>query len=505
MIPGMPLEQAVVLLLSTLLAVLFFPYGFNLYFLARQARRAAREPRAAPARRRPQRPRPAVAVHLPLYNERYVADRLVGACARMARAYGGDRVRILVIDDSTDETRDVVDRAAAREGRSGPRIQVLRRPERTGFKAGALALALDATWEEYVAVFDADFMPTEDFLLRAVPELEADATVGIVQGRWRHLNEGYNRLTRAVAIGIDAHFLIEQAGRCAAGLFLNFNGSGGVLRRSALVAAGGWQWDTLAEDLDVSYRVQLGGWRVRYLVDLPCPAEIPPTLPAFRKQQARWACGSLRAARKLLPRLLARTDLPLRVRIQAAIHMTQYGLHPLMLASFLLACFAAIRGLPTIPVARAPAGWIAWAVFTAAIAACTLAPWLHAVNALRASGRGLRRNIASVVLLGLVGGGLSVNNTVEAVKALATRRSWGFERTPKYAVRRGADQWKGKGYQVSLDPVGAVEGAAVLLGLAAAARAAIDGRWGLAALLAVYTVGFAVVGVSTLAQSGAPR
>jgi cellulose synthase/poly-beta-1,6-N-acetylglucosamine synthase-like glycosyltransferase len=519
----MTAEHVVVLALSFLLTLLFFPYGFNYYFLGRRARKERQEQQERQARpavqslELPPGVRPAVAVHLPLYNERYVAERLIAACARMARSYGAERVRILVIDDSTDQTRAVVDRAAARERAAGLRIEVLRRGGRPGFKAGALAFALDRTWEEYVAVFDADFTPVEDFLLRAVPVLHADPRVGVVQGRWRHLNERYNGLTRAVAIGIDAHFLIEQAGRHAGGLFLNFNGSGGVLRRSALVEAGGWQWDTLAEDLDISYRIQLRGFRVAYRADLACPAEVPPTVPAFRKQQARWACGSLRVARKLLHGLLRRTDLRPGLKLQASIHLTQYALHPLMFLSFLLACFVAFRGLAVLtPISLlrlspgAQSGSViattaAWALAAASIAACSAAPWAHAASAVRASGRRMWGSLPSLLLLGLVGGGLSANNSVEAAKALFSNRAWSFQRTPKYAVRRSTDDWRAKRYQVAVDLSGSIEAGAALLGLASAARAAASGQWLLVPIIGAYTAGFAVVAAGTLAQSRGGR
>ena len=180
-------------------------------------------------------------------------------------------------------------------------IEVLRRGNRQGFKAGALQLALEKTEAEFIAVFDADFIPQPDFLVLTIPFFLEDEHLGIIQSRWTHLNQDYNMLTRAISLGIDVHFLIEQSGRYAAGCFQNFNGSGGVLRKKSLCEAGGWQSDTLAEDLDASYRIQLQGYRILYLKELLSPAEVPPTVPSFKKQQARWACGSLRTAKKLLP------------------------------------------------------------------------------------------------------------------------------------------------------------------------------------------------------------
>ncbi len=219
-------------------------------------------------------------------------------------------------------------------------VEVQRRASRQGYKAGALQEALDRTEEEFITVFDADFIPPPDFLVRSMPYFLHEESLGIIQSRWTHTNRNYNILTSAIALGIDVHFLIEQAGRYAAGFFQNFNGSGGILRTKALRQAGGWQSDTLAEDLDVSYRIQLQGYRILYLKDLHCPGEVPPTVPSFKKQQGRWACGSLQTAKKLLPRLLSNREYGFKQRLEAFLHLTGYLVHPLMFFSFVLACLA---------------------------------------------------------------------------------------------------------------------------------------------------------------------
>ena len=277
---------------SILVTVLFFVYGFNCFFLLSLRRRYL-----CPALPPLGEAKPRVAVHLPIYNERYVVGRLLAACGDMVARYGKSRARIVVIDDSDDETAGKVDRLAKELCRQGIDIDVLRRPQRTGFKAGALQLALEECREEYIAVFDADFVPQPCFLADTVPFMAADDTLGVVQCRWEHMNASYNTVTRAVALGIDAHFFVEQPARQAGGCFLNFNGSAGLIRAAALRQAGGWQADTLSEDLDASYRMQLAGFRILYLRDVATPSEVPPTMPSFRRQQARWACGSLRAAR----------------------------------------------------------------------------------------------------------------------------------------------------------------------------------------------------------------
>ena len=255
--------QGVFLVLSSILTLLFFLYGYNQYYLLGKARLYHQ-----PALAKSPQVRPAVSIHLPIYNEKYVVRRLMLACTRMAEAYGIDRVNILILDDLDDETASEIDRVVDEYKKKDFRMEILRRGSRLGFKAGVLEVALEKTPEDFVAIFDADFCPPADFLIRALPYLIQDEELGIVQGRWGHLNRNYNIQTKAIALAIDVHFLVEQTGRYAAGLFQNFNGSGGVLRKKAIIEAGGWQADTLAEDLDLSYRMQLLTYRILYLKDL---------------------------------------------------------------------------------------------------------------------------------------------------------------------------------------------------------------------------------------------
>ena len=233
----------IILGLSVLLSFSFFIYGINTLHLTRRARGYSQPNQNGMTSR------PAVAVHLPVYNEFYVADRLLNACAKMADHYGRGLVRVCVIDDSDDETRDKLDSLAKSYNEQGYNVEILRRGTRAGFKAGALQAALERTTEPFVAVFDADFAPAEDFLDRTVPFMLQDEKVGFVQCRWTHFDRAYNMVTETLAIGIDAHFLLEQPGRWSSGYMMNFNGSAGLLRKAAIVRAGGWNSDTLAEDL----------------------------------------------------------------------------------------------------------------------------------------------------------------------------------------------------------------------------------------------------------------
>jgi cellulose synthase/poly-beta-1,6-N-acetylglucosamine synthase-like glycosyltransferase len=239
---------------------------------------------------------PLVTIQLPVYNERYVAERLIDSVAKLR--YPLDKLEIQVLDDSTDETVDIIARRVAHFQTQGINIQHIRRPQRTGFKAGALAYGLNLSEAPFVAIFDADFVPDPDFLLKTIPNF-ADPKVGIVQTRWEHLNEDFSLITQLQAFGLNAHFTVEQSGRYAANLFANFNGTGGVWRRTAIDDAGGWHADTLTEDLDLSYRAQLRGWTFSYREDIGSPAELPVAMDALKSQQYRWMKGAAEVARKM--------------------------------------------------------------------------------------------------------------------------------------------------------------------------------------------------------------
>jgi cellulose synthase/poly-beta-1,6-N-acetylglucosamine synthase-like glycosyltransferase len=498
-----------------LLTLLFFLYGFNHYYLLSATRRYR-----SPALRAAAGCRPQVSIHLPVYNEKYVIRRLLAACARMAEEYGTARVKIVIIDDSDDDTVAMIDEAVDDYLEKGFRIEVLRRASRQGFKAGALQAALDQTEDEFIVVFDADFVPPADFLVRTLPYFLQDERLGILQSRWTHVNRDYSFLTKAIAIGIDVHFLVEQTGRYAAGCLQNFNGSGGVLRQKALREAGGWQADTLAEDLDVSYRIQLQGYRFLYLKDLPSPGEVPLTVPSFKKQQARWACGSLRTARKLLPTLMAKRELGFKRRLEAFIHLTGYMVHPLMFSSFVLACVTTLSQVDTFRITPPVFSLLAagdpeamratalvvlqnlpWVLLGSMIVLCTVAVWITPIVTLKVQHLSISRNLSSLLVLFLLGCGVSLNNTIEAGKALLTNRDWAFKRTPKYAVRHRKEEWRDKRYQVPLDLVCLLELSFVCLGVAAIGFAAWRSKFGVLLILVPYTVAYAFVALLTIRQS----
>ena len=395
-------------------------YGFHAYKMIRWKRKhgPAYDDMLAEARATSPLGRsvfPRVLVQLPIYNEAAVAARAVDAVA----AIEWPGLEIQVLDDSTDGTGALVDAAVARHRAAGVGIDILRRAHRRGFKAGALAEGLRRSDAEYVAIFDADFLPPADFVRRALPLFDAGERVGCVQGRWGHLNRDQNWLTRAQAVGVDAHFSVQQYARAAAGRFLNFNGTAGMWRRRAIEEVGGWVGDTLTEDLDLSYRAQLAGWRIVFDRDLVVPAELPPALDAYKSQQRRWACGSIQCARKYLGPVW-RSDLALGVKAEATLHLCGYGVCVAMVMLIGVLPF----GFGHLPMfSRYPGLWPAWiAIWLAALGPLTLATYAQALG-----GRVRKPDILACFLLGL---GSCMNNAIAVFRGLF-RPIRTFVRTPK--------------------------------------------------------------------------
>jgi len=370
---------------------------------------------------------PFVTVQLPLFDERTVAAQLVDACAQLD--WPRERFELQVLDDSQDETRALVDERAAHWRARGVDVRVLRRARREGFKAGALAAGLRAARGELIAVFDADFTPAPDFLRRTVGAFD-DPRVGMVQARWEHRNRGQSLLTRAQAVLLDGHFVIEHRVRRALGVFFNFNGTAGVWRRQAILDGGDWQGDTLTEDLDLSYRAQLAGWRFEYAHGVGCEAELPPDLAAFRGQQRRWARGSVQVGRKLLPRIW-RAPEPLRVKLEATAHLAGNAGYPLvLLLALLLPPMVALQ--PHTP------GWLHALAFV--VSTLSVVAFYDAGQ--RALGRPWRARLLDVPAAMALGIGLSLSQTRAVVGGL-----WGaageFVRTPKRGRASPAARYRG--------------------------------------------------------------
>lgn len=409
-------------------------YGLHRLALVRSFRRG--EPTGAPPPSDdPVRPGewPVVTVQLPIYNERYVAERLIEAVASLD--YPADRLEIQVLDDSTDDTSERVAATVSRLAARGVDVRHLRRGDRSGYKAGALAWGLERARGELVAIFDADFVPPADFLRRTVGTFR-DPTVGMVQARWGHLNRDWSLLTRVQAVLLDGHFVVEHAGREAAGCFFNFNGTAGIWRRRAIEEAGGWSCDTLTEDLDLSYRAQMAGWTFRFLPEVVVPAELPAEIGAYKGQQHRWAKGSIQTARKLLATIL-RSPLPLRVRLEALVHLTNNSAYVLMVLLSLLV-------YPAQRLRWDDQSWpwllVDLGVFLVATGSVL---WFYATSQ-RALGRPGWRFGSTVGLMGL-GIGLALHNGRAVLEGL-WQRGGEFRRTPKFSLEGTEGSWVGKAY-----------------------------------------------------------
>lgn len=369
---------------------------------------------------------PSVTVQLPVFNEKYVIERLIESVSNLD--YPSSKLSIQVLDDSTDETTHLAASKVNDYRRRGVNISLHHRNDRTGYKAGALAAALPSAPGDLIAILDADFLPPNDFLRQVVPYLVADPQLGMVQTRWGHLNADYNLVTRAQAMLIDGHFVIEQTARSRSGLLFNFNGSGGVWRKACIIASGGWQADTLAEDLDLSYRAQLKGWRISYLPNVVIPAEIPPQISAFEKQQYRWARGAIQVLRKHFTKLSDGKQISWMQRLMAFLHLSGYLTHPLMLI-FLISSLPVVldrgHGLPYMP-------WLSLAGLGG--------PLLFGLSQVSVYRDWFHRLINLPILLCL-GIGIAFSNT-RAVIAGFRHEPGVFERTPKYHLESRHDVWQ---------------------------------------------------------------
>jgi cellulose synthase/poly-beta-1,6-N-acetylglucosamine synthase-like glycosyltransferase len=369
---------------------------------------------------------PKVVTQLPMYNEKSVASRAIEAAAAME--YPASRHLIQVLDDSTDETVGYVNTTVEKLLARGVNIEVVRRTDRTGFKAGALQNGLKYTDAEFVAIFDADFVPPPEFLKKAMSFFIDRPNLGLVQGRWTHLNKSASLITRGQAMGIDGHFMIEQAARSWNNLFMNFNGTAGVFRREAIESCGGWQHDTLTEDMDLSYRMQLGDWETEYVPDLKVPAEIPEDINAFKNQQFRWAKGSIQTAIKIIP-LLWKKKMPSFKLMQAVLHLTHYTVHPLMLMLALLT----MPVLFFVKVYLSPV-WFGIIVFGMLLA--TSGPATMYMVSQYYQGNKLYKQLLLIPAMMLIGTGLAVNNGKAVLEALLNLKS-PFHRTPKKGEYQG--------------------------------------------------------------------
>ena len=465
-------------------AVLSFlvPFALHRSVLLLQSRRTRN-----PTFNRWEGPLPVVTVQLPVFNERAVVARLVDAACRLE--YPQELLDIQVLDDSTDSTSEIVaERVAAWKAR-GVRVRHLRRADRTGFKAGALAFGVECSDAEFFLILDADFVPGPDLVRRLLPVFR-DPAVGMVQARWDHLNECENALTRAQALLLDGHFFFEQGGRYASHRFFNFNGTAGMWRRVCLEEAGGWASDTLTEDLDLSYRAQMAGWRFEFLLDVGVPAELPSSGRALEIQQRRWAQGGIETARKHLPTLF-RGPWSWGVKTEAAVHLLGHLAHPLTLVLALLL-------LPS-AVARRELGLERWIWADAVVFALATVPFvIFYLSAARRRGRSWRYSAGSVLRTLAAGIGLSASVSVAVIKGLLGVAE-PFRRTPKAGDgRQGRYRVPAPAVPMAVKTVMAFWSSGALL------WAAVDGYWGSIPFLLLFATGYLWLWLDAVAPERSP-
>ena len=435
---------------------------------------------------RPLKEWPLITIQLPIYNEKYTVERLLAAVTQLQ--YPAGRLQFQVLDDSTDDTADLVKALVQRYRDDGLNIELVHRSNRSGYKAGALSEGLKSATGEFLAIFDADFVPTPDWLLKTVP-LFADRRLGCLQTRWGHTNRTYNSLTQAEAMAVDGHFIVEQTARSRNSLFLNFNGTAGLWRRACIEDAGGWEWDTLTEDLDLSYRAQLRGWKIGYAPDVVVPAELPAEVEAFKKQQFRWAKGSFQVVRKILPRVVRREDLPWHVRLMAFVHLTGYMVHPLMLCLLVL----------TLPVGLLIPD--AFKVFPFSALAGFGPPLLYLISASRQTPK-LFERVRLLPLMTITGFGISLSTTIAVLEGIMGKGSSTFVRTPK--LNLGNQHVQSQKIDGSYtQPVSRLVWAEIALGTYALVSGVILGGyvgWGILPWMLIYTFGYFYIAGLNLIQ-----
>lgn len=440
---------------------------------------------------------PSVTVQLPMYNEMYVAERIIDTIAEFD--YPSDRFQIQVLDDSTDETKEIIAKKVAEVAARGINIQHIHRTDRTGYKAGALDKAMDQVEGEFIAIFDADFVPGKDFLKRTMPHFKDG--IGVVQTRWGHLNKTYSLLTELQAFGLNGHFAIEQGGRTANGHYINFNGTAGIWRKTCIEDAGGWEHDTITEDLDLSYRAQMKGWVFTYLEDVEAPAELPITMSALKSQQHRWMKGGAEVFIKMWKRILTTKGLKFSDRVHGLAHLFNSSVFVFILILSILSLFVlhvkdSFSDLNL--VIQFGAFFISSTVFLA----------FYYWNSYRdKNGSGFSnflRFIGRFFQFLTVSMALSLSNAVAVIEGYLGIKS-SFVRTPKFNVAK-KDEFRGNKYdKKSLSIINIVEGILMLVFGFTAVNRAIYGDFGMVPFHLMLTIGYAIIFFSTLKENRVPQ
>lgn len=376
---------------------------------------------------------PTVTIQLPLFNEIYVVQRLMDSVCEIE--YPKDKLEIQILDDSTDDTSEYLKELIEEKKNLGFNVTYYHRTNRQGFKAGALKEGLEKTDSEFIAIFDADFVPKKDFLNKTIPYF-TDSKVGMVQTRWEHLNAEFSLLTRAQALALDGHFVIEQNVRNKSGFFINFNGTGGVWRKSCIIDAGNWEADTLTEDLDLSYRAQLRGWQFIFLNDFTSPAELPSEINALKNQQFRWTKGAIETCKKILP-VVWRSKIPLRIKLQSTFHLTNNFVFP----------FIVIAGILNVPLVylKNSGNYDEYFAFMSIFVLAFVSSFLFYMYSQKIVYPDWKRKIYLFPVFMAGSMGFALNNTRAVLEGLVNKKSE-FVRTPKYQVVDKKDTWTRKKY-----------------------------------------------------------
>ncbi|WP_337862873.1 glycosyltransferase [Nitrososphaera sp.] len=472
-------------------------YTLNFYYLAYESRRNRRHDRIVAAAKSASGLAgaadmpllPTVTVQIPLYNEKYVARRVIDAVCKID--YPRDRMQIQVLDDSDDDTVDLIRSIVHEYKLKGFDIMQLHRTDRTGYKAGALKEGMKSATGEFIAIFDADFIPPPDFMKRLIKYFD-DPKMGFVQCKWGHINEDYSTMTQAEAISLDIHFLVEQKAKSLSHIFLNFNGTAGIWRKKCIDDAGGWHTSTLVEDMDLSYRAQMRGWKCMFLDDFVVNAELPVQMNAAKRQQFRWAKGSIQVALKLMADVMLHRKVPVDSKLQSFVHMTRHIVNPLFLVQFLI--FPMLLAMD-FKLYNGP--WAPLAVLGTYVA---LGPGGYLLVINKVWKREWKGKARQFLFLNFFAAGMTVNNSVAVFDALFGRKNE-FLRTPKFGITARGEDWKSKEYVLPFTKTTLLEIFFAIYGVVGIFIAIFSNNTLYTPLIAIPTIGFIYVAYMSIAHS----
>lgn len=436
---------------------------------------------------------PSITIQLPIYNEKYVAARLVDAVCAMD--YPKQKMRIMVLDDSDDDTSDLIHDAVASYQKRGFLIEHIKRGTRAGYKAGALKHAMKSTDTDFVAIFDADFLPPSWFLRKAIPHF-TKSKIGLIQCRWGHVNENYSAITQAQALSLDFHFLIEQKAKSNSNLFMNFNGTAGIWRRQCIEDAGGWHTATLVEDLDLSYRAQMKGWKCLFLHDIVVDAELPVQMNAAKRQQFRWAKGSIQCAVKLLGDIALKRKITFEAKFQAFIQLTRHIVYPLILTQFLALPILLASDVNLYVISFLPALTIATYL--------AMGPGAYLLIMHQMYNTSWKSKAKVLPALLVYNAGMSVNNSVAVFDAVFGKKNE-FLRTPKYGIINNDDDWKDKAYNLPFTKTTLLEIFFTIYGVLGIMISIFSNNPIFAPIIGLQTVGFFYISYLSISHSNFKR